>query len=181
MCQLSTNIVTDAALKAFLRTVFTGQIHREYPVVSFIEKVFQFSPSNLPAKDYSLPVDACVNYLEATGERNCYTPLKRIFDYMAGQVCGTRSTRPLLADFVAMYDTPPKSNTGAKPKPDFYFSTQPERYQQHWQTCLGYGEVKRRTKEVTFEGDGVIDTSLFAVVCLRVKNDLTHCRTDDCL
>lgn len=171
---LSTDTITDAALKTFLRTVFTGQIHRQYPVIPFIEKVFKFSPSHLPAKCYTLPKAACSTYLAAIGERNCYAPLKEILDSLSLQICEPRNIRPLSAHFVDMYDTPVKSNTGAKLKPDFYFSTQSKRDAQHWQYCLGFGEVKWREKAGTFEGDGAIDTSLFASVCLWIKNYYQH-------
>lgn len=166
--QLANNSITDAALKVFLRDVFTAQIHRRYPVVSFVKKVFSFSPSNLPAKQYSLPVEACRKYAVSTGERNCYEPLKQIFDSLRSQVCEVDDARPLLAHFVDMYDRQPDSSTGAKLKPDFYFSTQPGRDKQHWTSCLGYGEVKRRRKVVKFYGNGKIDMSRFASVCSHI-------------
>lgn len=166
---LSDNSITDAALKTFLREVFTAHIHRNYPVVQFVRKVFKFSPSDLPArKQYLLPVEHCSNYALICGERNCYDPLKQIFNDLQMQVCSTDATRPLLMYFVDMYDRQPDSSTGAKLKPDFYFSTHPDRGSQHWLSCLGYGEVKKRSKKVKFHGDGIIDIGAFDSVCLHL-------------
>lgn len=163
---LANNSITDAALKVYLREVFTAQIHRNYPVVEFIKKVLKFSPADLSArKRYSLPTVACCDYALLDGERNCYEPLKRIFTSLRTQVCRKNAIRPLSAHFVDMYDRQPDSSTGAKLKPDFYFSTQQDRDIQHWLSCLGYGEVKKRSKKIKFNGNGLIDTSAFDLVC----------------
>lgn len=162
--RLSTDVNTDIALKTFLRTIFSGQIHTDYPVVPFIEKVFKYSRSSLPAKDYVLPVEACIEYLGATEDKNCYAPLKKIFDCLRDQVYSSSHPRPLLAQFVGMHDHQADPKMELKLKPDFYFSTQLGRNHQHWLSCLGYGEVKRRTIKAAFDGDGTIDTSLFASV-----------------
>lgn len=162
--RLSADINTETALKTFLRTMFSGQIHRDYPVVSFIEKVFKYSLSSLPAKDYLLPVEACIEYLGATDDKNCYAPLKKMFDCLRDQVYESNHPRPLLAQFFDMHDQQADPKMELKLKPDFYFSTQLGRNHQHQLSCLGYGEVKRRTIKAAFDGDGTIDTSRFASV-----------------
>lgn len=166
---LANNSITNSALKTFLRETFTAQIHRNYPVVKFVKTVFDFSPSDLPKRRrFSLPINPCNDYAILDGERNCYDPLKRIFNNLLRQVCKTDAARPLLAHFVDMYDRQPDSSTGVKLKPDFCISTQSDRNSQHWLSCLGYGEVKRRSKKIEFHGDCLVDLSAFDLVCQHI-------------
>ena len=160
--------VKDAALKIYLRDVFTEQIHREYPVVEFIKKVFQFSPSDIPGyntgKTYYPPIAHFTSYVGSVGERDSYKPLEDIFKDLLKQLCPEEQGRHLLTRFVFMYERQPESHTGAKLKPDILMSTNPDKRSQTWTSAQGYGEVKPRRKDKqvqTVKCKEVIDLTAF--------------------
>lgn len=172
------NRLTDEALKAWLREVFANQVHRNYPVVEFIKKVYKFSPSDIPkGRRFALPTDSCTVYGAAVGEHDYYQPLKQIFDHLLSQLYrnANMSGRNLAANFVVMGERQTASNTGAKLKPDFVFSTEPNNTLQTWISCLVSGEVKARRTKVPFRGNGKIDMDMFKLVCRHAIFVLHRC------
>lgn len=69
--------ICDPELRAFIQTEFKRNVIRDYPVIDFISRVWDTTPSQIPHGDYALTQERCLKYLGA-GRYSKRSKLRRL-------------------------------------------------------------------------------------------------------
>lgn len=140
--------VVNDVLKQHLQVLLHPRLHRDMPVVEFIQRIYNFDPENIPHKLYLLPRAHCSHFYQAQSERASYGPLQAIFANLKEQLYGNGDMLPLDSNTFCLRDTIVEGNYAVF-KPDFFCTTHspsgPWKRQQ-WNNALVSGEVKRSDK-----------------------------------
>lgn len=132
--------------KQRLQSAFSDRVHRDVPIVDFVEMVYNFRYSQIAVnrKEYFLPEESCRQFYAAQNKDESYAPLKNIFDSLKAQLVahGQNVRVPLELHLLQSEDCDPKD---LKSMPTFFLGTQ---IGKPWtsrssEACLGFGVCRR--------------------------------------
>ncbi|KAL4243890.1 hypothetical protein ABKN59_010697 [Abortiporus biennis] len=137
----------DSAVKGYIKGHFSSVVHREYPILDFVRFAWDFTPEDIPAGDYDIPMEYVKGYCLAKkddnqhGERASCIWLSKILDHLHDALPDNPSNG---AQFINVRDRLVIGNF-AKLKPDFSRSEKEDiDDEEHWEDMTSFAEVKHR-------------------------------------
>ncbi|KAI0791088.1 hypothetical protein C8Q75DRAFT_89947 [Abortiporus biennis] len=137
----------DSAVKGYIKGHFSSVVHREYPILDFVRFAWDFTPEDIPAGDYDIPMEYVKGYCLAKkddnqhGERASCIWLSKILDHLHDALPDNPSNG---AQFINVRDRVVIGNF-AKLKPDFSRSEKEDiDDEEHWEDMTSFAEVKHR-------------------------------------